>query len=145
MGRLASHGPLVATVALLALTGCAYALGPHMLIDGAEFSVEAMDQLTPGAEPEEVQAILGDPWRRKESGDRQRWEYYSRYQHRSCRVLLLGFLPVKSRPKQAYRAELVFGPGGLERATLRIKDWGERQTIDLLRKRSGGETASPGP
>lgn len=121
-----------AGLAALLLCGCSFALGPYALIDGAEFSIEALDQLEEGMSGEEVEDLLGPPWHKRELEAGERWFYYSRFQHRSCNVYLLGFLPVQRRPKDQFRATLEFGSSGLQLGKLTEKLAGERRSMDLL-------------
>lgn len=125
--------PFTPVVAVILLGSCSYALGPYALIDGSEFPVESLSQIEEGMSPEQVQSLLGPPWRRKDLPAGERWIYYSRYQHRSCNAYLFGFLPVQRRPKDRFEANLEFGPEGLQRARLAKNLAGEHQAVELIK------------
>gem|GEM_PF-4497620 len=120
------------------LGACTYVLGPHELIDGEAFPVESLGEVEKGMSPEDVENLLGPAWRKKKQPGGERWIYLSRYQHRSCNVYLLGFVPIERRPKDRFEAKIDFGLEGLRRAHLVKMLAGERQVVEIVEPTGDG-------
>jgi outer membrane protein assembly factor BamE (lipoprotein component of BamABCDE complex) len=123
---------LITIVVTIVLGGCSYALGPHALIQGREYSREQVTRLSRGMSAMEVQSLLGEPTQRSTRAHRVTWRYHAVYQQHACEVTLFGIIPIGRRPREQYDLTLVFGAQGLESAHYVAQLPERTTTTDLL-------------
>jgi outer membrane protein assembly factor BamE (lipoprotein component of BamABCDE complex) len=107
---------LITIIVPIVLGGCSYALGPHALIEGREYSREQVTRLSRGMSAMEVRSLLGEPTQMSTRAHRVTWRYHVVYQQHACEVTLFGVVPIARRPREQYDLTLAFGAQGLEAA-----------------------------
>jgi len=116
MKRIA--GLLLFTIPCVALSGCSLALAAPVVVEGRSFPQQRVSELKTGMLTNEVEALLGTPLRRAQTGHQFIWTYDFRRQLRECHMELFG-IPLEPIRTERHSLELVFVSNGLQRAVYR--------------------------
>jgi hypothetical protein len=98
---------LVVSVVAPLTPACASGLHPHTTLAGRYFPSERTEELHEGQTPDEVRAILGDPFEVTEAAEATVWRYYEKANPRGCTPYLFG-VSVGSRPEWVDEASVTF-------------------------------------
>jgi outer membrane protein assembly factor BamE (lipoprotein component of BamABCDE complex) len=89
------------------LSGCASGLHPHETLAGQYFPSHRVAEVREGSTPEEVSAILGEPFEQRPAGEETVWRYFEQSHPRGCTTYVLG-LPLSGRPTWVREAIITF-------------------------------------
>ena len=108
----------VPTILLAVLAGgCATGLHPHETLAGRYFPSHRVAELREGQAPEEVRAVLGEPFEERASPEETVWRYFEEAHPRACSTYVLG-LPLSGRPRVTREALVTFRQGHLVKVQL---------------------------
>jgi outer membrane protein assembly factor BamE (lipoprotein component of BamABCDE complex) len=93
-------------------SSCASGLHPYTTLAGRHFPNARAAELREGQKPDEVKAILGDPFEITEAIETTVWRYYEKANPRGCTTYLFG-LSLGSRPEWVDEVVVTFLSDGI--------------------------------
>jgi outer membrane protein assembly factor BamE (lipoprotein component of BamABCDE complex) len=88
---------------IIFLVACSIGLAPARVVAGEEFPVEKIRQIQEGMTSDQVQQILGRPWKVSSKGDSESWQYFFRLRQDDV-IRALGLIPIR-RPLHVWEKE----------------------------------------
>ena len=102
---------------LPSFSGCASGLQPHETLAGQYFPSHHVAEVREGYAPEEVHAILGEPFEQRPAGEETVWRYLEQSHPRGCTTYLFG-PPLSGRPTWVREAIIIFRQNRVSRVKL---------------------------